>query len=719
MTSRGEAIAPPLVREVFLLRPLLALCALLSLTAAAPAPADDPYLWLEDVEGARALEQVRQWNGATEAVLTKEPGFEAYRARAKAILDEPRQIALPTAILGDKVANLWRDAAHPRGIWRVSPLAAYAQGKPQWRVLMDVDALGKAEGKSWVWHGADCLGPEYRRCLVSLSPGGTDAAVVREFDLVSGRFVEGGFALPAAKSDTAWVDADTLLVATDYGADSLTSSGYPRIVKLWKRGTALAAAPTVLTGEKTDVRVSGSSVLDGARRWTFLERGRSFWTRDLYVLAGSRPVKLPIPADADFRDVLDGRMIVSLNSPLAAGGGTFPAGAVVAWPLAEMAAGGRPVPELVMAPSPSQAIEEVSASEHVLWVKALDDVSGKLFALRRGANGVWTRSAVPLARNNTVHLIQAAPRGDLAFVTVEGMLTPPSLYAAAPAGAPQLVQSLPPSFDARLFTVEQRFARSADGTRIPYFLVRRKGTRGPVPALIHSYGGFRNAQTPSYLTGEPYRGGPLALFWVEEGNAYVLANLRGGGEYGPRWHDAALREKHQRVFDDLQAVAEDLIRTGVTTKGKIAISGRSNGGVTVGAAVNQHPELYGAVISGSPLGDMQRYSHLLAGASWMDEYGDPDKPADWAFLSRYSPYQNIRRGLKYPPILFYNSTKDDRVHPGHARKMAARLQEYGNRVYYHEYMEGGHSVGADRKEDAYRAALLTVFLNRELGGVRR
>jgi prolyl oligopeptidase len=701
-----------------LLRPILALSALLALTAAAAPPAapEDPYLWLEDIEGARALDQVRQWNAATEAVLTKEPGFETYRSRAKAILDEPRQIAAPSAIFGDRVANLWRDAAHPRGQWRVSPLAAYVAGRPQWRVLIDVDALGKAEGKSWVWHGADCLAPDYRRCLVSLSPGGTDAAVVREFDLATGRFVEGGFTLPAAKSDVSWMDADTLLVATDYGPESLTTSGYPRVVKLWKRGTDLAAAPTMMTGEKADVRVGPRTVLDGGRRWSFLERGRSFWTRDLYLLAGTRPVKVPVPADADFRDVLGGRMIVSLNSPLTAGGRNFPAGAVVAWPLADVAAGRSAVPELVMAPTPNQAIEEVTASENVLWVKALDDVSGKLFALRRGANGIWTRTAVPLARNNSVHLIEASRKGDLAFVTVEGMLTPPSLYAATPAAAPRLVQSLPASFDASRFTVEQRFARSADGTRIPYFLVRRKGTSGPVPALIHSYGGFRAAQTPAYLTGEPYRAGPLGLFWAEEGNAYVLANLRGGGEYGPRWHDAALREKHQRVFDDLQAVAEDLVRTGVTTRGKIAISGRSNGGVTVGAAVNQHPELYGAVISGSPLGDMKRYSHLLAGASWMDEYGDPDKPADWAFLSKTSPYQNIRPGVKYPPILFYNSTKDDRVHPGHARKMAARLQAYGNRVYYHEYMEGGHAVGADRREDAYRAALLTVFLNRELGG---
>jgi prolyl oligopeptidase len=322
---------------------------------------------------------------------------------------------------------------------------------------------------------------------------------------------------------------------------------------------------------------------------------------------------------------------------------------------------------------------------------------------------------MPLAANSTVHLLETAGKRDMAFVTVEGMLTPPTLYAVRITGAPTPVQSLPAKFDASAFSVEQRFATSKDGTRVPYFVVRKRGSNGPVPALIHAYGGFRNAQTPSYLTGQPYRAGPLGLFWVEEGNAYVLANIRGGGEYGPAWHEAALRENRQRSFDDLHAVAEDLIRTGVSAKGKIGIPGRSNGGVLVGAALNQRPDLYNAAIVGSPLYDMKRYSHLLAGASWIDEYGDPDKPADWAFMSAYSPYQNIRRGVRYPAPFFYSSTKDDRVHPGHARKAAARLLEYGNRVYFHEYLEGGHSVGADHAEDAKRAALLLASLNRELG----
>jgi prolyl oligopeptidase len=701
-----------------LFRSILAVAFALALTAGAAAQnqVEDPYLWLEEIEGQRALTQVKQWNAATEALLTKSPGFEQDRARARAILDDEQQIALPEDVIGDRITNLWRDAQNPRGLWRIASVDSYATGKPEWRTLIDVDALGKQEAKSWVWHGADCLPPEYVRCLVALSPGGTDADVVREFDISTGRFVEGGFVVPEAKSTVTWVDRDTLLVGTDWGEGALTESGYPRVAKLWKRGTPLASATTIKEGESADVGLTAFHAYDGDRLWPMLNRGKTFWTDELWVGVGpAKFVKVPLPETASYRDVIGGRLIFLLNEPLE----RFPAGSLVAVSLADLAAGRAAAPELVMAPTRSQAIEDVAASDNVLWVKALDDVSGRLFALRRAPDGRWTSEGVALADNSTVSLVAAAGKRDLAFATVEGMLTPPSLYAVEVGARPRLVQSLPAKFDADQFTVEQRFATSRDGTRIPYFIARKKGVAGPVPALIHAYGGFRSAQTPSYLTTQPYRAGPLGLFWVEGGNAYVLANIRGGGEYGPRWHEAALRENRQKSFDDLHAVAEDLVRTGISAKGRIAISGRSNGGVLVGAALNQRPDLYGAVISGSPLHDMKRYDKLLAGASWVDEYGDPDKPADWAFLSRYSPYQNLRRGVDYPPVFFYLSTKDDRVHPGHARKMAARMEQYGNRIYYHEYLEGGHSVGADHSEDAMRAALLHAFLQRELRGEGR
>ena len=688
-----------------------------SLLAVAAAAQDtrDPYLWLEDIEGQKALDWVKKENAATDALIRTRPGFETDRQRAKAILDDDRQIAGPGEVMGDVITSFWRDAANPRGIWRQSPLDAYLAGKPVWTTLIDIDALGRAEKQSWVWHGADCLAPDYKRCLISVSPGGTDADIVREWDRTTKSFVADGFTLPRAKSSVTWENADTLLVATDYGAGSMTASGYPRIVKRWKRGTPLSAAATVAEGEAADVGINVFAFMDGDKRRTMISRNKTFYTSDIL---------LPNPGDGDFdrsvvpdtadiRAVIDGQVIIFLNEPYA----DFPAGSLLALPLDILASGGQVPFVPVMTPTKSQAIENVAASRNVLWVKALDDVEGKLFALRRDrASGRWSQKEVPVTANATLNIAGTVDDRDLAFVTAETMLMPPTLYAVGESGAPRVVQSLPATFDAKDMRVEKRFATSKDGTKVPYFLVRKQGATGPVPALVHAYGGFRAAQTPGYLTGQPYRAGPLGLFWVEDGNAYVLANIRCGGEYGPAWHQAALRERRQNSFDDLHAVAEDLVATGVSAKGKIAISGRSNGGVLVGAAMEQRPDLYGAVISGSPLKDMRRYNKLLAGASWVAEYGDPDDPADWAFLSKYSPYQNIRKGVRYPPIFLYLSTKDDRVHPGHARKFAARLTEYGNKVYFHEYLEGGHSVGADHAEDAVRAAMLHAFLTMELAG---
>jgi len=695
---------------------LVAVVATLIGTAAFAQAADDPYLWLEEIEGAKAIAQVKEWNAETERTLTAMPRFEERRTRALKLLNDPNRIAMPDEIIGDKVLNHWVDAQHPRGIWRVSPVPAYLSGKPQWRTLIDVDALGKAEGKSWVWHGANCLAPDYARCLVSLSPGGSDADIIREFDMASGSFVEGGFTVPEGKNNATWIDLDTLLVAAVEDEGTATRSGYPRTVKQWRRGTPWSAATVVAEGIEADISVSPFAVMDGDIRRIFINRGTGFYTnRWSLKAADGRWVELPVPDTAEFRAVLGSQMIVSLVDPL----GGFQPGTLVAYDIPAMLAGQKPAPTLVMAPTASQAIEEVDSSDNVLWVKALDDVSGKLFALTREADGAWDRKAMPLPSNSTVQIAGTAGKLDTALVTVEGMLTPTTLTAVSAAGGVATVQALPAQFDASQFRVEQRFAKSKDGTRVPYFLVRKKSASQPTGALIHAYGGFRSAQTPTYLVSQPYRSGPLGLFWVEDGNAYVLANIRGGGEYGPAWHKAALRERRQDSFDDLEAVARDLIAAGIARKDGVAISGRSNGGVLVGAALTQHPELYSAVISGSPLHDMKRYSHLLAGASWIDEYGDPDKPADWAFMSKYSPYQNVRQGVKYPPTFFYLSTKDDRVHPGHARKMAAKLEAYGNPIYYHEYLEGGHSVGADKSEDAMRAALLWAFLTREIGAERR
>ena len=683
--------------------------------AAQDTDADDPYIWLEEIQGERALAKVDQWNADTEAVLTDQPEYPLAKAWAKQILDDTRQIALPDAIQGDMVTNLWRDADNPRGLWRIASLESYMAGAPEWRVLIDVDKLGEDEGQSWVWHGANCLAPDYARCLIALSPGGTDADVVREFDVTTGRFVDGGFSLPEAKSNVAWFDEDTLFVGTDEGEGSLTDSGYPRLVKLWDRGTDFSTARQIAEGEQADISASGFSVLDGDTRWRFVNRSPSFWTNQIsLVKADGSTVPLPLPEDAEFEAVLNGLVIAKLNSALETTGGAEEPGALVAWSLQSVLDGSDPAPFAVFRPSDTQAIEEVAASETKLWVKVLDDVSGKLIELSPGQSG-WTARDMELPANSTVQIAETSGTGDTAFVTVESMLTPPTLYAVPSEGEAVAIASEPAQFDASKFTVEQKFATSKDGTKVPYYLVRPKDAQGPLPTLIHAYGGFRAAQTPKYLTAEPYRSGPLGLFWVESGNAYVLANIRGGGEYGPRWHEDALREKRQNSFDDFHAVADDLVASRLTTPGHIAASGRSNGGVLVGAVANQRPDLYGAIISGSPLIDMRRYNKLLAGASWMAEYGNPDVPEDWAFMKEWSPYQNMSDGPDVPAAFYYLSTLDDRVHPGHARKAAAKHEAYGQTFYYHEYREGGHSVGSDHEEDAKRAALLLSYLNREIG----
>ena len=697
----------------------LALAAALVFTAAPIAAqdndADDPYIWLEEIQGERALAKVDQWNADTEAVLTARAEYPLAKAWARQILDDTRQIAMPDAIQGDMVTNLWRDANNPRGLWRIASLDSYLAGTPEWRTLIDVDQLGEDEGQSWVWHGANCLAPEYTRCLVSLSPGGTDADVVREFDVATGSFVEGGFTLPEAKSNVAWFDENTLFVGTDEGPGSLTESGYPRLVKLWERGTDFAQARLIAEGQQTDISMNGFSVLDGETRYRFVRRGPDFWTGEYSLVAeDGATTALPLPVDAEFEAVLDGYVIAKLNSALDTPAGTEQPGALLAWSLDDVQRGRDAAPFAVFRPSETQAVEQVAASENKLWVKVLDDVSGKLIELTPDATG-WTERAMDLPANSTIQIAETSGAGDTAFVTVENMLTPPTLYAVPSEGAPQAIASEPAQFDASKFTVEQKFATSKDGTKVPYYLVRPEGAEGPLPTLIHAYGGFRAAQTPKYLTAEPYRSGPLGLFWVESGNAYVLANIRGGGEYGPRWHEDALREKRQNSFDDFHAVADDLVANRLADPGRIAASGRSNGGVLVGAVANQRPDLYGAIISGSPLIDMKRYNKLLAGASWMAEYGNPDVPEDWAFMREWSPYQNMRDSADVPAAFYYLSTLDDRVHPGHARKAAAKHEAWGQTFYYHEYREGGHSVGSDHEEDAKRAALLLAYLNREIG----
>jgi prolyl oligopeptidase len=684
------------------------LAAALMVAAPVAAAEEDPHLWLEEVQGPRALAQVEAWNAATAKRLTAEPGFEAYRSRALTILNDPRQLAYPDDVRADGVTNFWRDAVNTHGLWRIASTTSFRSGKPEWRTLLDLDALSKAEGRNWVWGGVTCLKPAERYCIVELSDGGKDATEAREFDTATGRFVEGGFRLPTAKTTVAWAGPDALLVQTDFGPGTLTDSGYGRQVKLWRRGTPLSAATLVAEGKASDVAVSPRTISDGTNQWPMVLRAPSFWEVEAsHVAPDGRLVKSPLPLTAEPMDVIGGRMIALLHADW----NGMKAGSLVAYEIAPLLAGKAASVETVFAPSASQAIEEVRGAKGTLWVKLLDNVAGKLLALTRGTSG-WSATPMPLPANSVVSLLTTGGADDAAYVSVEGLAQPGTLLAVTPAGATTNIAALPAFFDAAKVEVSQRFATSKDGTRIPYFLVRPKGVGGPLPTLMHAYGGFRAATNPTYLSKNPSRLGPLGQFWVEEGGAFVLANIRGGGEFGPAWHESVLKENRQKVFDDLHAVAEELKASGVTSK--LGVSGRSNGGLLVGVAYTQRPELYDAVLMGVPLSDMKRYNKLLAGASWMGEYGDPDKPEEWTFISRYSPYQNLRAGADYPNVMIYTSTKDDRVHPGHARKMAARMAEQGHAFEYYENTEGGHAGAANKSEDAYRAALMLVYLNREL-----
>ncbi len=673
-----------------------------STAAQAQTPAtDDPYQWLEDVTAAKSLDWVRAKNKASLDVLEAAPDFAATRDRAFAILNDKQRIAY-ASIQGDRVVNFWQDETAVRGMWRTASLASYLGGTPDWRALIDMDALAKAENKNWVWKGADCLAPDYRYCLVSLSDGGKDAVEVREFDTQTASFVTGGFVVPQAKNRVAWWDRNTLIVGTDFGAGSMTDSGYPRILKKWQRGTPLASAKLLFEGETKDV-ASDLIVAHSAKRHDrLIMRAKTFWTNALFHLGkGDQLIKSPLPDDADIKDVSQGRVYALLRSDFQG----IRRGSLVAYEIDPVVRGTAAKIETVFAPGTGVSINDVSVTASKVYLAVLDNVAGKIKSVTRTSNG-WAAQDIDLPANGALSIISGADTSDTALVNFQGFTTPSSLYVLGSA-APKIIASLPARFDAAQFITRQQFAISKDGTRIPYFLVKPKNATGPLPTLQYGYGGFEISLTPSYV-------GPLAQFWLEQGGAYVVANIRGGGEYGPDWHSAALKANRQRAYDDFHAVAENLISTGVTTSKQLGIQGGSNGGLLVSVAFTERPDLYGAVICQVPLADMRRYHKLLAGASWMDEYGNPDDPAQWAYISKYSPYQNIQKGVRYPRVFFVTSTKDDRVHPAHARKMAARMSEYENPIYYYENIDGGHAGVANLKESAYRTALLLAYLNREL-----
>lgn len=669
----------------------------------------DPYLWLEEVDGARSLAWARAQNERTLTELQADPRFERFQADARRVLEARDRIADPVLLAGT-VYNFWQDDRYVRGLLRRSDWASYASGAPKWETVLDVDALSAQDGKTWVTRMPDCLAPQYRRCLVTLSNGGKDAAVVREFDLVDKQFVDGGFVLPEAKHSVQWESAETLLIGTDWGAESLTESGYPYIVKRWKRGQPLASATEIFRGSRRDVGVFPTRLRDRDGGIALvLVRAETFFESTFQLLDGDRLVQLPLPRRSQVERYWSGELVVYLQEDWKVGETTFTSGSLVSFPLAKFVQSGKAEVNLVYQPGPRESFQAFRGSRSVAYLLVAENVATRAYryAFR---NGQWQRlGALELPPRNQVKLGHVPSDDDRAFIYSEGFTTPLSLFLAEAEGAPRKLAYLPARFDASRMAVDQHEAISKDGTKVPYFVVRPKDLKldGSAPTLLYGYGGFQISMTPTYS-------GTLGKLWLEDGGVYVLANIRGGGEFGPAWHQAGLKTNRQRIYDDFIAVAEDLITRRITTSRRLGIMGGSNGGLLMGVALTQRPDLWNAVVIQVPLLDMLRYDQMLAGASWVDEYGSPSVPAERAFLEKISPYQNLKAGVAYPPPFFVTSTKDDRVHPGHARKMAAKMIEIGLPFYYYENIDGGHAAAADQRERAKRIALEFTYLSRRL-----
>ena len=712
----------PMILKFLLAIFLAAMAATATTATMTDTPADDdPYRWLEDVDGADALGWVATQNSRTRKEIDAATGYAALYDRLLAIYNSNDRIPAINKI-GAWYYNFWRDAEHERGIMRRTSLDEYRKSAPVWETMLDIDALAKAEGEIWVWKGWDCRYPNYRRCLVELSRGGGDASVTREFDLERRAFIapeSGGFYRPEAKGQLSWVDADTVHASTDFGRDALTESGYPRVVKIWKRGEPLEKAVTIFEGEQPDVASSATRwhvhVGDHVVMRDLITRHVTFFTNQTFLRrADGSLVQLDLPSDSTVSLWRD-QALVSLRSEWKRGANAnrsqdWPAGALLAIDFERFLRGERDF-TMLFTPGPRKSIGGVTATLNTLLINELSDVQNRVFrmALYKGA---WQRRAIDVPRSGTVSLAAVdADESDDYFVTLSSPLVPTTL-ALAPTGANQreALKALPAFFDALGAEVSQHEAASGDGTRIPYLQIAPRNFRadGSTPTILYGYGGFNTSMLPRGYSAV------IGSAWLEQGGVFVVAGIRGGGEFGPAWHQAAIKEKKQKSYDDFIAVAVDLIRRKTTSAAHLGTMGGSNGGLLVGAVAMQRPELFKAVVSQVPLLDMRRYNKLLAGASWMGEYGNPDEPADWAFISKYSPYQNVAAGQRYPRMLFTTSTRDDRVHPGHARKMAAKMEAQGHDVLYFENTEGGHAGAANNTQQARMSAIEYTFMLNEL-----
>ncbi len=676
-----------------------------------PGPEQDPFIFLEEARSPEALDWVAKENERTLAAFEADPRYAQLKAEALALFDSNDRIPF-VSFRPDGLYNFWQDKTNPKGVLRRTTLESYRTASPEWEIILDIDALAKAEGKEWVYQGSSCLPPALNKCMIALSDGGEDATIMREFDMVTKSFVEGGFVLDAkSQGGVQWVDENTLLVSRGFGEGTLTESEYPFTTREWKRGTAIADAPEIFRGEPTDVS-SGAGLLrdnTGTVHARTAYRGISFHERLAYVWKDGAWLQLDIPTKASPYGIVDGHLLVSTDVDWTVDGQTFPADSLIAMDLEEWKANPNGAKKtLVWAPGPRQTKQGGAITGSSLFVTLLEIVVGKVLQFNF-ENGAWVSKQVPLPDNATLGIAASSDETDQIMYTVSGFLEPTTLYYSDGTAPPAVLKTSPAYFDPAGATVEQHEATSKDGTKIPYFIVKPKGMKadGSTATLLTGYGGFQVPRLPGYL-------GSTGKLWVEKGGAYVLANMRGGGEFGPQWHQTAIRENKQRTWDDFIAVAEDLVKRGFTSPEHLGIQGGSQGGLLVGTAFTQRPDLFGAAIVQIPLFDMLRYHLIGRGASWIGEYGDPRIPEQRAWIEGYSPYQKIVPGVGYPSPFLWASTADDRTHPAHARKGAAKLKALGQPYYYFEDTTGGHSGGVDNDQRAKLQALQFIYLMQRL-----
>jgi len=662
----------------------------------------DPFMWLEEIHGIKAMEWVKARNERTTAALEKYPDFQEIYEKNLEIVNSRDRIASPN-IVGDYVYNFWQDSVHERGIWRRISLEEYFKSDPDWEIVLDIDSLSEAENTLWAYKGAFMFHPKDNLCMVQLSRGGSDAVEMREFDLRTKKFIKDGFFIPEAKGFVSWIDQNTLFVMTDFGEGSMTTSGYPRIAKIWKRGTPLNEAETIFEGDSTDVSVYAFSLYTPERRYQIVRRGITFYTTEFYAYENGNLIKLDFPKDVKFDGIFKNQMLLQLKSDWEVGDEKYKQGSLISIDYDDFLNGDRNF-TLIDKPGDRESIVSVSNTKDFLFVNRLNNVKGELYKYTF-KNGDWASQKVEAPDFGTIQIASTDDYSNRFFFTFKNFLTPTSLFFSGKNEEIEKVKSLPAFFDASNLEVKQYEAVSKDGTSIPYFLVQSKDIQydGDNPTLLYAYGGFEVSEQPFYSA-------VMGSAWFARGGVFALANLRGGGEFGPQWHLSAIKENRHKVNEDMIAVSEDLINRKITSPKRLGIMGGSNGGLLVGSVLVQRPDLYNAVVCQQPLLDMKRYNKLLAGASWMGEYGDPDKPEEWAYIKKYSPYQNVSKDKNYPKVLFMTATSDDRVHPGHARKMAAKMESLGKPVYFYENTEGGHAGTVTNQQVAYETALIYSYL---------